>query len=130
MDTKISIIMPVYNSEEYMAETLNSILAQTFQEFELIAVDDGSQDNSVRILQEFQKKISHMTILTQENSGPSAARNNGLKIAKGEYIYFFDSDDILVDDALEKLYQTAAEEEADLVNMISLMKSADMGLII
>lgn len=115
MSIKISIIIPVYNAAEYLKETLNSILAQTMKEFELITVDDGSEDESLAILQSYQSRMPRMKVLCQKNSGPSAARNRALDEAQGEFVYFFDADDLLAENALENLYQKATEEQADLV---------------
>ena len=96
----ISIIIPVYNIEKYLKCCLNSILEQTFQEFEVICVDDGSTDHSLEILEEYKKKDKRIRIFTQENKYAGVARNNGLKHAKGEYVLFLDADDFLEKDTL------------------------------
>lgn len=93
MQPKISIIVPVYNAEMYLEECLNSLIHQTLTEIEIICIDDGSQDGSVRILKECQRYDPRITVIAQENQGVSAARNAGLKQASAEYIMFCDSDD-------------------------------------
>ena len=92
---KVSLIVPVYKSESYIRECIESILAQTYQDFELILVDDGSPDRCGSILDEYAARDSRITVIHQENEGPAAARNTGLDIAAGQYVYFPDSDDIL-----------------------------------
>lgn len=91
----ISIIVPVYNVEAYLCRCIDSILAQTFTDFELILVDDGSPDNCSSICDEYAKKDSRIVVVHKENGGLSDARNTGLDIAKGEYIGFVDSDDFI-----------------------------------
>lgn len=97
-----SIIMPVYNGEEYLAECIDSVLAQEYRNFELIAVNDGSTDKSLDILNLYKEKDSRIIIYSIENSGVSNARNIGLHNAKGEYVVFLDCDDIIASDALAK----------------------------
>lgn len=100
MDTKVSIIMPVYNSEKYLEETINSIIVQSFKNYELIIVDDGSTDASLEIINAYAQGDKRILAFTQQNSGPAAARNYGMTKANGEYVIFFDSDDIMMEDAL------------------------------
>lgn len=95
METKISVIIPVYNAEKYLAETLDSVLNQTFTDFEVIAVNDGSTDNSLNILNEYGNKDSRIKIFSNSNSGVSTARNTGIEKASGEYICFIDADDLI-----------------------------------
>lgn len=90
---KISIIIPVYNVEKYIEECLISVLNQTMKEIEIICINDGSTDNSLKILNNYKNKNENIRIVNQENSGLSNARNVGLSLAKGEYIFFLDSDD-------------------------------------
>lgn len=92
---KISVIIPVYNVEKYLAECLTSVVNQTFKDIEIICVNDGSTDNSPKILKEFAQKDSRIRIINQENQGLSAARNTGLDVATGEYVSFIDSDDFV-----------------------------------
>lgn len=93
----LSIIVPVYNVEEYIEECLKSILNQTFQDFELILINDGSKDNSIEICSKYVQKDKRIRILHKKNGGLSSARNLGLKNALGKYISFIDSDDLLAD---------------------------------
>ncbi|KAA6346071.1 putative glycosyltransferase EpsJ [termite gut metagenome] len=112
---KVSIIIPVYNTAGYLEEAVNSILNQTLAELEIIAVNDGSTDNSLEILERIRQRDSRLKIYSQENRGQSAARNTGIIYAKGEFIYFFDSDDILQKETLAACYQKAIAENADIV---------------
>lgn len=106
--TKVSIIMPVYNCEEYLAESLNSVLGQTLQEIEIICIDDGSTDNSGSILREYAERDSRIKFFTQTNQGAGSARNIGIKHAIGEYLAFLDADDYYMEnDMLELMYQTS-----------------------
>ncbi len=98
---KVSIIMPIYNSEKYITKTIDTVLAQTYDNFELILVDDGSTDATRDILVKKYKNHNKIKIMLQENSGAPAARNNGLKIATGKYVVFFDSDDYMGQDYLK-----------------------------
>ena len=109
----ISVIVPVYNVENYLHQCLDSILAQTFADFELILVDDGSSDNCGVICDEYAEKDSRVHVIHQENQGVSIARNHGMQIAKGEYITFIDSDDWIDHRFLECLYASAKEKNAD-----------------
>lgn len=95
---KISVIIPVYNVEKYLAECLTSVVNQTFKDIEIICVNDGSTDNSPMILEEFAQKDSRIKIINQENQGLAAARNTGIEVATGEYITFVDSDDYVSTD--------------------------------
>ncbi len=113
---KISIIMPVYNSEAYMEKSINSILNQTLKELELICINDTSKDNSLKVLQKISKKDKRLIILdNQKNLGPGGSRNMAILIAKGEFVMFVDSDDWLETDACEKLYNLATSEKSDFV---------------
>ncbi len=110
---KISIIMPVFNGEQYLRATLDSILCQDLQDFELIAVDDGSTDRSLEILKEYKAQISNMQIITQPNSGVSIARNNGIEAVRGEYFCFCDSDDLLAKNYISSFCKIAEEYQPD-----------------
>jgi glycosyltransferase involved in cell wall biosynthesis len=112
---KVSVIVPVYNVEEYIEECLDSLVNQTMEDIEIIVVNDGSPDNSANIVVRYCKKYSNMTLINQENGGLSKARNTGLKAASGEYIFFLDSDDYLPLDSLEKMYTRAINDCSDLV---------------
>ena len=93
MSPEISVIVPVYNVEKYLSECIDSILAQTFRNFELILIDDGSKDKSGEICDGYALKESRIKVIHKENAGVSEARNSGLEMAIGEYITFNDSDD-------------------------------------
>ncbi|MCL1867938.1 MAG: glycosyltransferase [Paludibacter sp.] len=111
---KVSIIIPVYNTEKYIEEAINSIINQTLREIEIIVVNDGSTDNSAKILENFAQQDNRIKILTHEkNKGQSVARNTGMDIMQGEYIYFFDSDDILELDCLELCYNKSQADDLD-----------------
>lgn len=111
---KISIIIPVYNVEQYIAKCLNSLCKQTLQDIEIICINDGSTDNSLKILQEFASNDSRIILLNQSNKGQSAARNLGISQAHGEYLGFVDSDDWVDLDYFEKLYYTAKKYDCDI----------------
>ena len=104
---KVSVIVPVYKAEQYLDRCVKSILEQTYQNFELILVDDGSPDNSPSLCDEWAKNDNHIYVIHKENGGASSARNAGLKIAKGRWIAFADSDDWLDRNALKTLYDLA-----------------------
>lgn len=110
----ISIIIPVYNTEIYLKDCLESLINQTYKDLEIICVNDGSKDNSLQILEEYSKKDSRVKIINQENKGMSAARNNGIKNANGEFIAFVDSDDWLDLNYFEKLHKAIAETNSDI----------------
>ena len=112
---KISVILPVYNVERYLRECLDSLRNQTFQEFEILCVDDGSTDGSVRILEEYRAVDSRIHILRQAHSNAGEARNTGLKEAKGEYLSFLDADDFFEPNMLEEAYNSAIKKNADIV---------------
>lgn len=112
---KVSVIVPVYNVENYLKECLDSLINQTLTDIEIICVNDGSTDNSLDILEEYQSKDSRIKIITKENAGLGAGRNTGLKHIQGEYVSFIDSDDFLRLDAYEKLYENAFNNNSDLV---------------
>lgn len=113
--TKVSIIIPIYNVEKYLSQCLESIANQTLKDIEIICIDDGSTDNSLNILNEYKNKDKRFVILTQHNEGAANARTKGMKIAKGEYIGFVDSDDWIDLNYYEMLYNKASKEDADIV---------------
>ena len=108
----VSIIVPVYNVEKYLRECLDSILNQTFKDFELILIDDGSKDKSGEICDEYAKVHSNITVVHQNNQGQAAARNNGVKISEADWIMFVDSDDVIHPDLLQFLYKAATESNS------------------
>lgn len=111
---KVSVIIPVYNVSAYLRRCLDSVSDQTLSEIEVICVDDGSTDDSLTILREYEKSDPRFCILTQENRYAGAARNRGLEQAQGEYVIFWDSDDYFALDALELLYERAVAFDADI----------------
>lgn len=119
----ISVVIPVYNSELYIDECLQSILKQTIVEnVELICVNDGSSDSSLDILNMYKTKFPNMIIIDQKNAGSAIARNNGLQIANGEYVYFVDNDDYLANDnCLNELYRIAKKASLDILNFNHLI---------
>ncbi|SEQ23318.1 glycosyltransferase family 2 protein [Butyrivibrio sp. TB] len=111
----ISIIVAVYNVEQYLAECIDSILAQTYTNYELILVDDGSTDRSGEMCDEYSKKDSRIIVIHQKNGGISNVRNNGIRKSKGEYICFIDADDFVSPMYLQSLYETAIQNDANIV---------------
>lgn len=109
---KVSIIVPVYNVEKYLCECLDSILNQTYKEFELILVDDGSTDKSGEICDKYKGEHNNIKVIHQENQGQAAARNNGVKISEADWIMFVDSDDVIHYDLLDFLYKSVIESGA------------------
>ena len=100
---KISVVIPVYNVEKYLEQCLDSVIAQSFEDIEVICVNDGSTDSSLEILKRYADNDSRIKIISQKNKGAGAARNVGIENAAGEYVYFMDSDDYLNSDAFERL---------------------------
>lgn len=111
---EISIIVPVYNVEKYLKKCIDSILTQTFEDFELILVDDGSPDNSGAICDQYAKKDTRVRVIHKENGGLSSARNAGIEVAQGKYLGFVDSDDYIAKDMYELLYNNIIKEDADM----------------
>lgn len=112
---KITIIVPIYNASHYLCECIESILSQSFRDFELILVNDGSTDDSLDICKKYEQSDDRIIVVSQTNSGVSKARNRGLDVAKGEWITFADADDYFLDDALLTLYERAMQTGTDLV---------------
>ena len=112
---KVSIIVPVYNVEPYIEECLDSLVGQTLKELEIIFIDDGSADNSLKIIQEYAKYDGRFVILTQKREGQGVGRNKCIEIAKGEYIAFVDPDDKIELNAMEELYNYAKSNNAQVV---------------
>lgn len=112
---KVTIIIPVYNVEPYLEECLDSVLNQTLEEIEIICINDGSTDDSLHILKSYACKDRRIAIYNQRNQGLSIARNVGLEHARGEYIYFLDSDDIIDTNALMILYEQASRDDLDIL---------------
>lgn len=116
MQPKISVIIPIHNVEKYLSACLESVLLQTFQDWEAICVNDGSTDGCSKILAEYEKKDARIKVITQENQGLSQARNRGLLDATGTYILFLDSDDLIDPQLMEVAYYFAKKEDADMVS--------------
>lgn len=110
----VSIIVPVYNTEEYIRQCLDSILNQTYQNFECLLINDGSSDNSSDICREYVAKDTRFRYFKKENGGVSSARNLGIELSEGDYTTFIDSDDWVDSDYLEVLYSAILEEQADI----------------
>lgn len=111
----ISVIVPVYNCEAYLDESIQSLIRQTyFEHLDIIFIDDGSKDNSAKIINKYTEKYSNMRLIRQTNSGVSAARNRGIEVASGEYIAFFDADDIAERQLYEKLFKLIEDNDADM----------------
>lgn len=111
----ISVIVPVYNAEKYLERCLQSILEQSYKEFEVVLINDGSTDNSIRIAKEFAHRDQRIKIIEQKNAGPAKARNRGIEAASGEYIAFVDADDWVHMDMLMEFHNAAVNADADLV---------------
>ena len=112
---KVSVIVPIYNQEKYLHKAMDSLKKQTLSNLEFICINDGSTDNSLNILKDFAKNDKRFRIINQNNQGTGNSRNNGIKIAKGEYIAFMDPDDWLEPDAMEILYKKSKNENCDMV---------------
>lgn len=127
---KISIIVPVYNVEDYIEKCIKSILNQVFTEFELILVDDGSTDNSGNICDKYAEKDNRIIVIHKENGGISSARNIGLNIAKGEYIAFVDSDDYINKNMYHTLYNLIIKTQSDIAmcNYKTISKDEEVNL--
>lgn len=129
MVPKISIIVPVYKVEPYIHKCVDSILNQTFKDFELILVDDGSPDNCGKICDEYGQKDNRVIVIHKANEGISSARNAGLDIARGEYIGFVDSDDYIEKDMYEKLYKCSNSNNAD-ISIIGVKEVNELGSVL
>ena len=112
---KVSVIIPVFNVEKYLEDCLNSVLAQSLKDIEIICVNDGSVDHSLQILREYEKKYTQIKVLDQLNGGQSVARNRALDLASGKYVYFMDSDDLIVSHMLEELWDICERDDLDVL---------------
>jgi len=113
---KISVVVPIYNTEAYIAECIESVLNQTYENFELILVNDSSTDKSLYICQEYEQKDKRIKVISQENAGVSVARNTGIDIATGKYIAFLDSDDFWDKKYLDILYTSIIKNDSDMAS--------------
>lgn len=112
---KVSVIIPVYNTSQYLHDAVGSIMRQTLQEIEIICVDDGSTDDSLDVLKQMADTDKRIVVIHQENQGLSCARNTGIKYANGEYLYYMDSDDIVLESCLEECYNKANSMDVDFI---------------
>ena len=112
----ISVVIPVYNVEKYITDCLESIVSQTFSEWEVVMVNDGSSDRSLEICKRFCERDGRFRVLEQENRGVSAARNTGIDACRGEYIFFMDADDTILPNTFEALNTVLYETKADMVS--------------
>lgn len=113
---KVSVIIPVFNTAEYLNEAISSIQRQTLRDIEIIAIDDCSTDDSLQVLEKLAVTDTRIKVIAmQQNQGQSVCRNKGLEIAKGEFVYFFDSDDVLEEDCLKLCYEKSTELQAELL---------------
>ena len=113
-DIKVTVVMPIYNAYDYLRPAIDSVLDQTLREIELICVDDGSTDPTLGLLKEYQKNDARVRIVTENNAGPSVARNKGIVRARGEYVIFLDADDFFEPELLERLVRSADENSLDI----------------
>ena len=113
--SKISVIIPIYNTEKYLERCLDSAINQTFKDIEIILINDGSIDNSYKICQKYQKKDSRIRLFNQENRGQGFARNFGIIQSKSDFIFFLDSDDFIEPDTIEQLYNQVIFDKSDIV---------------
>ena len=114
-DPKVSVIIAVYNASKHLRECLDSVINQTLKEIEIICVNDGSKDDSLEILREYEAKDDRVIVIDKENGGAGSARNKGLEIAKGEYLSFLDADDFFDEKMLENAYDKAKAAQADIM---------------
>ena len=122
---KVSVIVPVYNVEDYIRGMLESVQRQSFADFEVVIVNDGSTDGSQAIIDEFCREDNRFRCFVKANGGVASARNKGLDKARGEYVVFYDPDDLIPEDSLEKMYGTAEASGADMV--IGVMEEKSLG---
>lgn len=126
---KISVIIPAYNAEKYMNKCFDSLLNQTSKDFEVICINDGSTDDTLKKLNEYAKVMNNLKIISKENEGAGIARNEGMKYAQGKYTLFLDSDDYLESDAIEKLIQIAEKNNIDFL-FYNFIQEGENGKII
>lgn len=125
---KVSVVIPIYNVELYLKEALDSVINQSLKEIEIILINDGSTDNSLNIIREYAKKDKRIMVINQKNQGQSVARNEGIRVAQGKYVYFMDSDDYIDLDTLELCYQKAEKDKLDFLFFDAISFSKDSKL--
>ena len=123
----VSVIVPVYNAEKHLRQCLDSLCGQSLPDIEFICVNDGSTDGSLTILNEYARKDGRFTVVDQANCGSGQSRNNGLKVARGEYVGFVDADDIVSRNYFETLYAEGGNGECDIVATSRVRLFADGG---
>ena len=128
--SKVSVIIPVYNTEKYLRECLDSVVNQTLKDIEIICINDGSTDNSLSILKEYAQNDKRITVFDQQNQGAAMARNRGIETAKGDYLLIFDSDDIMFSDMCEKMYYEAVKNNTDITICHSIQFNTETGKIL
>ena len=129
MNIKISVIVPVYNAEKYIHDCLDSIVNQTLNEIEILLINDGSTDDSLRIIKSYEENDSRIIVFDKKNEGAGPTRNFGIKTAKGEFISFMDADDFYPsNDVLEKLYLISQKEKCRIVGGKRIRKMEDGSL--
>lgn len=124
---EISVILPVYNSEKYLRECLDSLVNQTFKDIEILCIDDGSSDSSLEILKEYEKADNRITVISQENQGVAKTRNDGLNLVRGNYVYFMDADDELDKNAFKKLHDNLISNGSDFCIMKTVFVNGEEG---
>lgn len=112
---KVSVIVPVYNTEKYLERCIDSIISQSFKDFELILINDGSKDKSLSIMKEHARKDKRIRVFDQNNKGPAITRNFGINQAKAKYVMFIDSDDYIDDNYIQDYYNVISKEDLDIV---------------
>ena len=127
---KISLIVPVYNTEQYLDKCLDSLAAQTLDDIEVLVINDGSPDNSRKVIEEYEKKYDFIHGYDKVNGGLSDARNYGIEKAAGEYVAFVDSDDYITPDMCEKMYRKAKEKDLDVVVCDTFMDYPDHSFVL
>ena len=127
---KVSVVIPIYNVEDFLGECLDSITNQTLDDIEIICVNDGSKDRSLEILKEYASRDDRITVIDQENGGHAVATNRGMRLATGKYLFLMDSDDILDIHALEETYKVAEERKVDFVVFQAINYYMDTGQLV
>lgn len=113
-ELKVSIVIPCYNVDKYIDECLNSVLNQTYSNLEVVVIDDGSNDGTRRILEEYQNRYRNIKLLLQNNKGPASARNAGVRVCSGDYLLFVDADDYIQNDTIETLVNAVSGKEIEI----------------
>ena len=125
LEKKISVIIPVYNAEKYISETLDSIIKQSYKNREIILVENGSKDRSSGIIQEYEEKYQGIHMIKGVGKGPGSARNRGMEFASGEYIIFVDSDDYVEPAMYREMCRIADDERVDMVTCLFVREEED-----